>query len=73
MQGAALVLGALIVAYVASRMVGLPLVGEHPEAVDAVGAGTKLLEALGLALAVQSIKQRAGDEVPSAAAKGVLS
>jgi hypothetical protein len=71
MHTAALVLGGLIVAYAATRTTGLPLLGEHREPPDAVGAGTKLIEAFGLLLAVKSINQLAAVEF--AAEKGVLS
>jgi hypothetical protein len=51
--GAALLLAGLIAAYVVSRTAGLPLLEPHPEPLDAVGAATKLVEALGLAFALR--------------------
>jgi drug/metabolite transporter (DMT)-like permease len=45
-------LAALIVGYAASRTVGLPLVREHTEPLDAVGLVTKAIEAIGLVAAV---------------------
>jgi hypothetical protein len=71
LNGAALVLGGLIVAYAASRTVGLPLLGEHREPLDAVGVGTKLIEAFALALAVTPSNRLAAGN--SAAEKGVVS
>jgi len=49
---AALLFAGLIVAYIASRTTGIPLLSSDPEAVDAVGVATNLIEALGLACAL---------------------
>ena len=51
--GAALLLAGLIASYAASRTIGIPLVEPHAEPLDAVGATTKLVEALGLVFAMQ--------------------
>jgi hypothetical protein len=73
--GAALLLAALIAAYVATRITSLPLLAEHSEPLAPVGVGTKLTEALGLFLAAMSINEMgANDHSPlSAAEKGVPS
>ena len=58
---AALLLASLLVLYVASRLVVVwPLT--HAEPVDAIGAATKLLEAVGLwfALGLMQVPQREG-------------
>jgi|SRR5215203_2345143 len=47
---AALLFASLIVAYVASRASGIPLLAPDREAVDAVGVATKVVEVAGLAL-----------------------
>ena len=68
---AALLLAALLAIYVASRLTPVwPL--EHAEPVDAVGAVTKLFEAIGLVLALGLLQtpRRAVKEL-SAATKGV--
>ncbi len=49
---AALVLGGLIVAYVASRTGGIPLRAPEPEAVDAVGVAAVCIELPGLLCAL---------------------
>lgn len=46
-QAAALLLGGLIVAYMASVTTGLPVLEPRPEAADAVGLATKAVEAVG--------------------------
>jgi hypothetical protein len=51
-RGAALLLAGLIASYAASRTIGIPLVEPHAEPLDAVGATTKLVEALGLVFAL---------------------
>ena len=56
---AALLLAALLAGYVATRFVALPPV-PHAEPVDLVGAGTKLIEAGGLVLALRLLGTRAG-------------
>jgi hypothetical protein len=50
-RSAALLLGALVALYAASRTTGIPLLEPHTEAVDAVGATTKVVEGLGLVFA----------------------
>lgn len=57
-RGAALLLAGLIASYAASRTIGLPLIEPHAEPLDAVGATTKLVEALGLVLALQLSRPR---------------
>jgi hypothetical protein len=57
---AALLLAALIAAYAVSRTAGLPLLEPHREPLDSVGVATKLVEALGLAFALQ-LNRRVGD------------
>jgi hypothetical protein len=56
-HAAALVLGVLLVAYLATRISAVPLLGEHREPVEPVGVVTKLIEAFGLALAIKSTNQ----------------
>jgi len=74
MHAAALLLGGLIAAYVATRVATVPLVGEHREAVDAVGLATKLVELLGLLLAIRSINKGVARRMPAVATeKGVMS
>jgi hypothetical protein len=73
MHAAVLVLGGLIVAYLATRTASVPLMGDHREPLDAVGVATKLIEALGLAMAVQSINEQAADENSPPVEKGVQS
>jgi hypothetical protein len=64
-EGAALALliailsGALIAAYVASRTAGLPLLHPAPEAVDPVGVITKAVEALALFLSLRLLLENA--------------
>jgi hypothetical protein len=58
-QGAVLLLAALIVSYAASRTTGIPLLQPRPEALDAVGLATKLVEGLGLVFAL-CLSQPAG-------------
>jgi hypothetical protein len=52
-RGAALLLAGLIASYAASRTTGIPVLEPHAEPLDAVGATTKLVEALGLVLALR--------------------
>ena len=59
-RGAALLLAGLIACYAASRTTGLPLLEPHAEPLDAVGATTKLVEAIGLVFALR-LSQPAGD------------
>jgi hypothetical protein len=71
---AALLLGALILAYLATRVAAVPLLEEQRESLDAVGAITKLIEALGLSLAIKPINERSADRKPVLATeKGVMS
>jgi hypothetical protein len=58
-QGAVLLLAALIVSYAASRTTGIPLLQPRPEALDAVGLATKVVEGLGLVFAL-CLSQPAG-------------
>ena len=61
-------------AYVATRTTGVPLLGGHREPVDAIGIATKLIEALGLLLAIKPINERvASRKLVVAAEKGALS
>ncbi|HEV2785410.1 MAG TPA: hypothetical protein VGV67_03400 [Solirubrobacteraceae bacterium] len=61
----AVLLAALIVSWAASRSTGIPALHPHPEAIDAVGAVTKLVEALGLACAIWQSQQPGGRRSPS--------
>jgi hypothetical protein len=71
---AALLLGALILAYAATRVAAVPFLGEHKESLDAVGVVTKLFEALGLTLAIKPINQQVvGRKAVLATEKGVTS
>jgi hypothetical protein len=73
-EAAALLLGALIAAYVVTRITPVPPFAPHVEGVDPVGALTKLVEALGLALALTSItKAMARHPRVVATEKGVMS
>jgi hypothetical protein len=56
---AALLLAALLAAYVATRCVALPPL-THLEPVDPLGVTTKLIEAAGLVLALRLLGTRAG-------------
>lgn len=49
---AALVMGGLIIAYIASRTTGIPLLAPDPEAVDAIGIVAVCVELLGLLCAL---------------------
>jgi hypothetical protein len=73
-HAAAFLLGALLVAYVATRVTTVPLLGDHREPVDAIGIATKLIEAVGLLLAIKPINEPvASRELVVATEKGVLS
>jgi hypothetical protein len=64
---AALLLGGLIAAYAVSRTTGIPLLAPDREAVDAVGAVTNVVEALGVACALplgRSLGRRSRRPVP---------
>jgi len=52
-RGAALLLAGLIASYAASRTTGIPVLEPHAEPLDAVGATTKVVEALGLVFALR--------------------
>jgi len=52
-RGAALLLAGLIASYAASRTTGIPVLEPHAEPLDAVGATTKVVEALGLVVALR--------------------
>jgi hypothetical protein len=56
MPTAALLFAGPIAAYVASRTTGIPWLAPEAEPVDAVGAATKLVEALGLLCALRLIR-----------------
>ena len=72
-RAAALLLGALILAYPATRVAAVPLLGEHREPLDAVGVVTKLTEALGLTLAIKPTDRRsASRKQVLATQKGVM-
>jgi hypothetical protein len=58
--GAALLLAGLLSAYLLTRFTAMPPLADHAEPVDAVGAVTKLVEAVGLALAVVVSQRSAG-------------
>jgi hypothetical protein len=58
-SAAALLFAGLIAGYTASRTTGIPVIGPDPEAVDAVGIATNLVEALGLACALSLIHHSA--------------
>jgi apolipoprotein N-acyltransferase len=49
---AGLLLAALMLAYLASRTTGIPVLDPEPEAVDVVGIATNIAEALGVLVAV---------------------
>ena len=53
---AALLLAGLMVAYIASRTTGIPLLESEREAVDGVGIATNVVEAIGLAFALWRIQ-----------------
>jgi hypothetical protein len=63
-QAAAFLLAGLIVSWGVSRTTGLPFLQPHPEAVDAVGLATKLVEALGLASALWLSQPAGGRRSP---------
>jgi hypothetical protein len=73
-QAAALILGTLLVAYIAARVAAVPLVGEHREPLEPVGVATKLIEVLGIALAVNLTNEGVASRKPLVATpKGVMS
>jgi FtsH-binding integral membrane protein len=51
-SAAGLLLAGLILAYVVSRTTGIPVLDPEPEAVDAVGIATNVVEALGVVVAL---------------------
>ena len=51
-SAAGVLLAGLILAYVVSRTIGIPVVDPEPEAVDAVGIATNVVEALGVVVAL---------------------
>lgn len=51
-SAAGLILAGLILAYVVSRTTGIPVLDPEPEAVDAVGIATSVVEALGVLVAL---------------------
>ena len=61
---AVLVLGGLVLSYVAASTVGLPLLHSDSEGVDALALGTKLVEVAALALAVGELRASARSVVP---------
>ena len=61
----AVLLAALIVSWGVSRSTGIPVLHPHSEAVDLVGAATKLVEALGLACAIWHSQQPGDRRSPS--------
>ena len=63
-RGAALLLAGLIGGYAASRTTGLPLLEPHVEPLDAVGAATKLVEAIGLVFALRLSRLVGGRRSP---------
>ena len=74
MHAAAWLLGGLLAAYVVTRIAAVPRLGEHPEPVDAVGLAAKLVEVVGLVLAIKSINEGVARRKPVVATeKGVMS
>ena len=63
-RAAALLLAGLVAFYAASRSTGIPLLEPHAEPVDAVGVTTKLIEALGLVLALRLSRPMSGRRSP---------
>jgi hypothetical protein len=61
-MAATLLFAGLIGAYTASRTTGIPLLAPDPEAIDAVGVATNVVEALGLASALFLTQQSRRDE-----------
>jgi hypothetical protein len=53
---AALVLGGLILAYIASRTTGIPILAPNPEAVEAIGVIAVCVELLGLLCALSLVQ-----------------
>jgi hypothetical protein len=51
-SAAGLLLAGLMVAYVATRTTGIPVLDPEPEALDAVGIATNVVEALGVVAAL---------------------
>ena len=62
---AALLLGALIAAWVAATTTGLPGLQPDPEPVNAVAVATKCVEAVGLAFALVLVKPDGGRRSPT--------
>lgn len=63
-QAAALLLAGLIAAYAASRSIGIPWLEARPEAFDAVGLTTKLVEGLGVVFALRLSRSLGGHRPP---------
>ena len=61
---AAVVLGGLVLAYVAAATVGLPLLGSESRGIEALALGTKVVEGLGLLLALGELRVSAGRVLP---------
>jgi hypothetical protein len=61
----ALVLAALIGAYVVSVTTGLPWLSDGPEPVDLVGLATKSVEGIGLLFSVQLAPIKGGFDSPT--------
>lgn len=63
-RAAALLLASLVALYAATRATGIPLLEPHAERLDAVGASTKLVEALGLVFALRLSRPVGGRRSP---------
>jgi drug/metabolite transporter (DMT)-like permease len=73
-HAAAVLLGALLIAYAATRITAVPLLGDHREPIDAIGVATKLIEAVGLLLAIKPINEPVvASKLAVTAEKGALS
>jgi hypothetical protein len=67
-SAAALLFVGLIAAYIISRTTGIPVLQSDPEALDAVGVATNVVEALGFSAALlltQPGRHHVGRPVPS--------
>jgi hypothetical protein len=73
-HAAAVLLGGLLIAYAATRITAVPLLGDHREPIDAIGIATKLIEAVGLLLAIKPINEPVvARKLAITTAKGALS
>jgi hypothetical protein len=64
LMGTALVFAALLMSYVLAATIGIPVLHPEPEPVDGLALDTKIVELLGLALAVDLTRRRGAGRIP---------